>query len=340
MRLVMKFYAKRVARSGLVVAAGFSALACGGSSTTHSGDDGNSPATGGTASGGSEGTGGASGSGGQQAGSGGAGGTGGASSGGTSSGGTSSGGSSASGVIAILGDACSTPAALACAGNYQKVSLLCGASGTWEANETCGDGQFCDSSEGVNAGTCRPVVTECEGFGPGEEFCRDSDVMACGPDLVTDEFRESCSDVGVCEDGACVEKDPCPESGFSCDVDCPPLSGKCVGASLDEIVIIESVSPDYLEENPTIRTPAAARAGTCDGSERRWFRVTPNGTAYRARIGAPWGFVTGTSVAGYCSAPIQEGCMTFGPDQGIVVVAPDSSALPRNILLEPGGACE
>jgi hypothetical protein len=159
----------------------------GGTSTAGGAANSGGSATGGTdtggTSGGSDATGGNDASGGSTAGDGGSNASGGTSAGegGSSAGG--SGGSGPVGAVGTLGQPCSPPAALACAGNYQKVTLICGGDGTWERNETCGADQFCDSTPGVNVGTCRPRTPGCDA--PSIGFCKNASTRVdCGPDAV------------------------------------------------------------------------------------------------------------------------------------------------------------
>jgi hypothetical protein len=103
------------------------------------------------------------------------------------------------GQVATLGSACSSPGALACAGNHQKVTAICSTDGTWEVNMTCGLDEYCDSTPGPSAGLCRPVVDRCKGRQPDDTYCTEpsstsgpANVYECGPDTVTSIFVKDC----------------------------------------------------------------------------------------------------------------------------------------------------
>ena len=113
------------------------------------------------------------------------------------------------GMVGILGQGCSPPGALACAGNAQKLQLLCDATGHWVANGTCSGSQLCDSVPGQNAGTCQDQVPQCVGHEPGFEFCIPSggpELDSCGPDLVTITVVTVCP--VACANAVCVACEP------------------------------------------------------------------------------------------------------------------------------------
>lgn len=131
------------------------------------------------------------------------------------------------GQVAVLGTSCGAAGALACAGNYQKVTLLCGTGGTWQVNKTCGSDEFCDSTPGPNAGVCRPVLPECKTLKPGDTFCvppvslyAPAYLRQCGPDAVTSTLVKDCragsstNHPPGCVDGACTI---CTPGDYRCD---------------------------------------------------------------------------------------------------------------------------
>lgn len=130
----------------------------------------------------------------------------------TSSSGT--GGESGTGAVGKLGETCKDVQQLACAGNAQKLQLICGPEHVWKANGTCGESTFCDTAMGADQGTCKPVATECAAASPGEVFCAGMTRIQCGPDLVTTDAVETCA--YLCSAGACVPP--------SC-ADLPPTCG-------------------------------------------------------------------------------------------------------------------
>jgi hypothetical protein len=121
-------------------------------------------------------------------------------------------GATVTGTVAVLGSACASPAAIACAGNAQKVTLIC-SGGTWAENGTCPAGQNCNSAPGPNQGTCAPIVGGCENASPGEDVCTSTLStafgMQCGPDLVTET----------------------PVDGGACAGPCTPNATQCAGGA-------------------------------------------------------------------------------------------------------------
>ncbi len=123
-----------------------------------------------------------------------------ASAGGTSDGGSSAGGAADSGsgggggaggtvedgtAVGVLGAACSTNDAHACAGHAAKGQLFC-KGGKWAANGTCTSTNDCDTTPGPNAGSCQPIVDACAGQAPGSVVCRGADRLVCGSDSADD----------------------------------------------------------------------------------------------------------------------------------------------------------
>lgn len=85
----------------------------------------------------------------------------------------------------------------------------------WQTNGTCGPNLLCDTSPGINQGTCQPILQVCNGAMPGDKFCDKNDVVECGPDLVTINVVQSCQ--FGCQAGMCL---------FG---DCMPGQTECVG---------------------------------------------------------------------------------------------------------------
>jgi sulfatase modifying factor 1 len=109
------------------------------------------------------------------------------------------------GAVGALDWPCPQAGALACAGNAQKSKLICGSNGRWATNGTCDGNTLCDTTEGVEQGTCKDVVAACEGKSPAEVACEGDKRVKCGPDLVTREDAEACPvNTDLCLAGACV----------------------------------------------------------------------------------------------------------------------------------------
>jgi hypothetical protein len=298
-----------------------------GGSGNGSGGASGSPATGGTAQGGSSdaGTSGSSAEGGSGAGGGSA---------GTSNGGSSGSGSGGgpTGVVGTLGGECAPPGSLACTGNFQKVSLLCGADGRWAANQTCSTGEFCDTTPGPNAGTCAPQAPECEGREPGTPLCLGKDLWECGPDTVTVVPKMECE--GSCRDGACSAADPCLDDAIDCAGDCRGRDDLCW----------ECGGPAY---NSTVRIGAAdGCAVTCGGTVLQRFTIsTSTSVSSVARVSPPWRVVaTSEFFPDYCALNVDaQSCAetVAGPDVNasyIIVLTDEPSPPPHNISVEEVGA--
>jgi hypothetical protein len=119
-----------------------------------------------------------------------------------------------------LGGDCSPPGALACAGNHQKLTLVCSAMGAWETHETCPSGQFCDSTPGPDVGICKAPSPDCAGRQPGDLFCSGTDVLQCDANAIAADVTEHCE--GRCVEGKCAAASPCPENiVYSCNPNCP-----------------------------------------------------------------------------------------------------------------------
>lgn len=113
-----------------------------------------------------------------------------------------SGGAIGTGMVGTLGGLCPQAGVLACAGNAQKSKLICGPEGKWATNGTCDGDTLCDTTVGVDQGTCKPVLAACAGPSPVDVVCDKSKRVKCGPDRVTTEEVESCP--FGCSLGACV----------------------------------------------------------------------------------------------------------------------------------------
>jgi formylglycine-generating enzyme len=126
------------------------------------------------------------------------------------------------GAIGSDGTPCPTAAALACAGNAQKVALICdGQTMLWKVAAVCSGQQLCDSEPGPNAGSCQDPAPACVGKEPGDVGCAGPDRVRCGPDLVTTTTLASCKSALHCTQS----------TGDTC-VACTVGEATCEGASL------------------------------------------------------------------------------------------------------------
>ncbi len=246
-------------------------------------------------------------------------------SGGTSQGGTAGGG--AAGMTGTIGDTCSPRGALACAGNHQKVTVLCGADGTWQPNETCGGNQFCDSTPGPNAGTCQLVAPGCED-GAGTRWCDDDEkhLVTCGPDAVTT-IDDECS--RACRSGECRnDLEECPTwenyaGGIACSRECDPPNSCSAGAG-NCLFALVSVYPTI------VRVPWTDDACACSTGTGRRFLISLVGqhNYVRASVSSPWGF-------GECGEA-RTSCRIVSPTDlpDDFVLWADGDGGPVNVLLE------
>lgn len=108
--------------------------------------------------------------------------------------------------VGANGEPCCTPNELACAGHAQKLVLICSPKNLeWSALQTCSGNQLCDTSVGINQGSCQDPVALCVGRQPGDKVCDGTDSVQCGPDLVTSNATtcQYACQAGECL-GACV----------------------------------------------------------------------------------------------------------------------------------------
>jgi sulfatase modifying factor 1 len=118
--------------------------------------------------------------------------------------------------IGSLGDPCTSKGSLACSGHGQKLTLVCDATSHWAVNGSCSDGKLCDSGLGINAGTCRDIVSECMGGSAGDVVCHGDGRYTCGVDLVS-LTRNSCpTQTPVCAGGICLAPPSCSGTAPTC----------------------------------------------------------------------------------------------------------------------------
>jgi hypothetical protein len=239
-----------------------------------------------------------------------------------------------------LGGPCDSLASLACAGNHQRVTLICGADRRWEVNQTCGGDQVCDTSAGIRRGSCQDRLPECRDFDPGYRFCQDATtLMECGPDNVTTALVETCT--GACWEAACDNRpNHCPREAFvNCADDCgenTECSPYCPG--------IEWYIPIERAAELTFRIPGYAGACTDECSDAiRVFRIFQdlpilNGMpALRVRVPPPWKVVVAPSEEDVCELlSVAAECTAYegyGDEDIIVILTDDPSAAAANVTI-------
>jgi len=280
----------------------------------------------------------------------GSGGTGGASGaagaeGDSDSGGTAgTGGSGPIGVIGVLGEPCESSGQLACAGNHQKLTVVCGGDGEWEVNQTCGETEYCDSSEGETSGLCLEPDEECAERAPGELFCEGASVVTCNADGLRTDVVEECS--SPCTDGACEEFGaPCPTEAFiNCSTQCGGFNPSGCYKSEEDYCVLGVPLADYLEDygdSMVVRT--ASYAELCEAGERcgeavRSMSVSSYYVTLRVSVDAPWGVVSDARRADDECAERRQ-CEIVEMDNSTtlaraLVETNDPDAGPANVLVE------
>jgi hypothetical protein len=109
-----------------------------------------------------------------------------------------------SGEVGVLGASCDPPGRFACAGNHQKLTLVCNQFGVWQQNETCTAGEFCASAPGEDAGLCKTPADDCAERGPDAAFCDGKAVRRCDADGLASSVVEECPN--ECVDNACSDR--------------------------------------------------------------------------------------------------------------------------------------
>lgn len=116
----------------------------------------------------------------------------------------SAGAEDTAGSIGTVGQPCAPNGSYGCSAHASAHQIVC-SGGVWVGNGTCAPGTLCDTREGATAGSCQPILAQCENSAPGDKVCTDQSVEICGPDLTTATVAEACSGATpACLDGACV----------------------------------------------------------------------------------------------------------------------------------------
>jgi hypothetical protein len=257
------------------------------------------------------------------------------------------GGSLPTGQVGTLGQNCGAPGTLACAGNYQKLTLVCGADGRWAVNQTCSGDQICDTRAGVNAGTCRDQDPQCLGHDPGYKLCIGDAVYACGADNLSTALVESCA--ATCENGACNNAaDPCPASGTVCSSDCGGPSAACIAGDCPSVSGVPY--GDIVGSIQIVRTVDAASSCWCAGG-RKYLAIFDDGQqTIRISVKPPWWvmvLVDSYSVSPACNATAGPQCLVSTAQitqnrRMVLIMTDDQAAQERNVTIEtvaPGAVC-
>ncbi len=187
---------------------------------------------------------------------------------------SSTGGSSAVGAVGTLGQPCASPGQLGCAGLNQRLGLVCGASYTWQVNQTCNGDLVCDARPGATAGTCQTPDAGCVNNGAGVSYCVSKALWACDIYGIRATLQTDCSTNGTCVSGACFVYKP-GTKGFhdsctysesttgvkACNALDPTMSLKCDGT--------QWVLDSYCTGNDLCDSPPGATPGHTNALRRR-----------------------------------------------------------------------
>jgi len=241
--------------------------------------------------------------------------------------------------VATLGQPCSGPGALACAGENQKLQLLCDGS-KWVQNGTCNGSAVCDTGE-KNRGSCQEPLEGCADKEPGETYCEDKVTRRCGTDRVKSELVEACGSYCNEEGTGCSADGECPlisattfECASACDADethCEQGEGEC--SFLD----LSGVSRADLQ-GAYVRLPSGndlclEHLDGFDCDRRAFIVLLRNGsfqvhlpTGWRARV-VPELYDDSAQYAGLvtCGEEFIEGCLEIETD-------PQASGFPAVVL--------
>jgi hypothetical protein len=258
------------------------------------------------------------------------------------------GGTSVAAATGTLGQPCSSPGQLACAGINQKLGLVCGANNTWQTNQTCNSAtQVCDSRPGSTAGTCQEQDPVCATQTPGVQFCNAFAEWTCDAWGMKGTKVRDCP-IGACVDGKCVDATGCSTASnfVSCASDCPSMLDASTRCSGDIVNVSKPPTDGNTGSAIAHQTYANAIAPdnntSCPG--RRYFRVAPMGypDAYLyVRVSSPWKITTTLVLHGCSDVPGGETCVVLdqkydGPTiySGITVYTDDANAPDANVFVQ------
>jgi len=264
--------------------------------------------------------------------------------GGASAGGNQgTGGTSVPSATGTLGLACSPVGTLACNGINQRLTLVCGASGKWETNQTCNVAtQVCDPRPGSTQGTCQEQDPVCATQTPGVQYCEKFAEWACDAWVMKAGKVRDCP-IGACFDGKCVEATGCSTAWnfLSCSSDCPSLldpSTRCGSQGVD----VSTPPTDGSSGSAIVhRSYADAVPPTGDVSScptRRFFNINPMGSrnAYvMVRVQSPWKVSWDFLLLGCAFDAPGTTCETVNTaNDGITIYTDDPTAPAANVYIQ------
>jgi len=262
--------------------------------------------------------------------------------GGTSSSGGNqgTGGTSVPAATGTLGQSCSPAGTLACNGINQRLTLVCGASGKWETNQTCNVAtQVCDARPGGTQGTCQEQDPDCATLGPGARFCSGTSAATCDAWGLS-ATRVTCL-TGVCADGKCIDSTGCSTASnfLSCSSDCPSVldpSSRCKSDGYVDLTGLPSNGPKDSAIVHLSYANAVAPDNISGCATRRYFTIFPMGD-YRgytvARVASPWLVVTNEMLTQCSSVALVATCL-WDMTIPFTVYTDDPNAPPVNVFIE------
>ena len=262
--------------------------------------------------------------------------------------------------VQTLGDACGSPGNLACAGENQKLQLLCDGS-EWVANGTCSGTEVCDTGE-ANRGSCQEPIEGCVAKSPGETYCTDGQVYTCGPDLLNSTPGEVCESYCDGAEVGCSEDLECPASDVGVQFGCGSCEGidssHCATSSITQCSYLNLLGASGLN-NAFVRLPSGDALCSIEALDescvaRAFVIGLPNSSYYRASLPEGWkavaseywqaSFEDGEGAAACVDEPV-EGCVEIVPTNPspnvhvALVLTADETAPAANVHIESGKSC-
>jgi hypothetical protein len=248
------------------------------------------------------------------------------------------------GAVAEPESPCNEPGERACAGNHQRVTLVC-SGGAWQVSDVCGENQVCDTAPGLNQGACSAMLPECAAHEPGYAFCSGPTTLnRCGPDSLT-LLSEECT--GSCHGDACDNRpNYCPAETFvNCGEECRERDESCFTSGGCEGAVHSTAASPGPGEIQMVRvgfeTSCPVQYSSECGSYTRRVLVnvsTPGSGSDWIRVTAPEGW----KVSDLASCPEAVSCLILDIDTSFVVylLTKDSTAPEQNIVIERAASGE
>jgi hypothetical protein len=259
----------------------------------------------------------------------------------TAGGSTGTGGTSVVASTGTLGQQCSTPGQLACAGINQKLTLVCGGSNTWQVNQTCSSAtQVCDPRPGSTAGTCQEQDPLCATATPGVQFCNAYAEWICDAWAMEATKVQDCP-IGACANGNCLAATGClTEWNFlSCSSDCTSVLDTSARCSTNIINVAGDptggLTGSAIVHQSYANSIAVGKTGCLN---RKYFYVSgvgyPNGYE-RVQVSSPWLISRSTAQLDCISNYPGTSCEILQPGANdFTIFTDDPAATPANVYMQ------